>query len=110
MSIAVVFGLISMPDVAAQAKTQKGADLANIQGIVQNMSKDTSTLTVRTGTGSVTRQVIYDGKTKFLYGHSNDNKPGAVAQLKDSYFVSCVGTFNDKNQLMASECVYRETK
>ncbi len=121
LSIAVLLGLISMPNVAAQEKAQKAqkadkadkkgaAEKANVQGTVQNMSKDTSTITVRTGTGQVTRQVIYDAKTKFLYGHSDNNKPGAVAQVKESNYISCVGAFNDKSQLMATECVYRESK
>jgi|SRR5215510_7204587 len=115
LSIAVLVGLISMPNLAAQEKAQKGekkaaAEKANIQGTIQNMSKDTSTITVRTGTGQVTRQVVYDAKTKFLYGHSDNNKPGAIAQVKESNYISCVGTFNDKSQLMATECVYRESK
>jgi hypothetical protein len=122
LSIAVLLGLISMPNVAAQEKAQKAqkadkadktekkGEKANVQGTVQNMSKDTSTITVRTGTGQVTRQVMYDAKTKFLYGHSDNNKPGAVAQVKESNYISCVGTYNDKSQLMATECVYRESK
>ena|SRR5215470_8568581 len=117
LSIAVLLGLISMPNLAAQEKAQKadkaekkGGEKANVQGTVQNMSKDTSTITVRVGTGQVTRQVIYDAKTKFLYGHSDNNKPGAVAQVKEQNYISCVGTFNDKSQLMATECVYRESK
>jgi hypothetical protein len=119
LSIAVLLGLISMPNVAAQEKaqkaqkadkTEKAGEKANVQGTVQNMSKDTSTITVRTGTGQVTRQVVYDAKTKFLFGHSDNNKPGAVAQVKESNYISCVGTYNDKSQLMATECVYRESK
>ena len=119
LSIAVLLGLISMPNVAAQEKaqkaqkadkTEKAGEKANVQGTVQNMSKDTSTITVRTGTGQVTRQVMYDAKTKFLYGHSDNNKPGAVGQVKESNYISCVGTYNEKSQLMATECVYRESK
>ena len=114
LAIAVVVSLFSMTTFAAQEKKgeKKGAaEKANVQGTVQNMSKDTSTITVRVGTGnSATRQVVYDAKTKFLYGHSDSNKPGNVSQMKDSYFVSCAGTFNAKSQLMATECVYRETK
>jgi len=114
LSIAVLVGLLSM-NLAAQEKGQKGekkgaAEKGNIQGTVSNMSKDTSTITVRTGTGAVTRQVVYNAQTKFLYGHSDNNKPGAVAQLKEQYYISCIGPFNDKSQLMATECVYRETK
>ena len=122
LSIGVLLGLMSTPNLAAQDKAQKSqkaekadkaqkaAEKSNIQGIVQNISKDASTITVRVGTGTGTRQVVYDAKTKFLYGHSNDNKPGAVAQVKESSFVSCAGAFNAKDQLMATECIYREAK
>jgi hypothetical protein len=123
LSIAVVLlvSSISMPDLMAQGKAEKAQkgekaqkadkaqEKANIQGTVQNISKDTSTITVRT-TGTVTRLVVYNPSTKFLYGHSDANKPGSVAQLKDSNYISCAGTFDAKNQLMATECVYRETK
>ena len=115
--IAVLFGLTSIPDTVAQDKAQKGekaqkgqkVEQQNIQGTVQIMSKDTSTITVRT-TDTASRQVVYKSSTKFLYGHSNDNKPGTLAQVKESYYISCSGTFNAKNQLEATECVYRETR
>jgi hypothetical protein len=64
LSIAVLLGLISMPNVAAQEKaqkaqkadkTEKAGEKANVQGTVQNMSKDTSTITVRTP-GCIRRQ------------------------------------------------------
>jgi hypothetical protein len=114
LSIAVLVALLSM-NLAAQEKGQKGekkgaGDKGNIQGTVANMSKETSTITVRTGTGAVTRQVVYSAQTKFLYGHSDNNKPGNVAQVKESFYISCVGGFNDKSQMMATECVYRETR
>ena len=118
LSIAVLVGLSSMPNLTAQGKAQKAqkADKAqgqpvkaNIQGTVQNISKDKSTITVRTS-GTVTRLVVYNPQTKFLYGHSDSNKPGTLAQVKESNFISCVGTFDAKTQLIANECVYRETK
>ena len=99
--IAYLLGLSSMTNLSAQAK----APQANIQGLVQNMSKDTSTITVLVGKGTNTsRQVVYDAKTKFMYGHSDNNKPGTVAQVKESYYISCGGMFNAKNQLMATLC------
>ena len=110
--VAILFSLISMPNLLAQGKKaqeKKAQEKANIQGTVQNMSKDLSTIIVRT-TGTATRLVVYNPKTQFLYGHSDNNKPGNVSQVKDSYYISCVGTFDAKNQLMATECVYRETR
>jgi len=122
LSIAILFALSSVSNLMAQGKAQKadkaekaqkadkkGPERANIQGTISNMSKDTSTITVRT-TGTVTRMVVYNPNTKFLYGHSDNNKPGSLAQVKVSNYISCVGTFDDKSQLMASECVYRESK
>jgi hypothetical protein len=113
LSLAVLLGSASMSQ-GAQDKAQKadkGGKKAseNIQGTVQNISKDKSMITVRT-TGTLTRTVVYDAKTKFMYGHSDDNKPGNVSQLKEQYYISCGGTLDSKSQLMATECVYRETK
>ena len=110
VSIAVLVGFVAAPLVAQDKKAEKKqAQTQNIQGTVQNMSKDTSTITVRT-TGTVTRLVMYNPKTKFLYGHSDNNKPGALGQVKQGNYISCAGTFDAKAQLMARECVYREEK
>ena len=115
LSLAVVLGVGSMPKLAAQDKAQKAdkadkkAQQTNVQGTVVNMSKDKSTITVRTS-GTVTRTVVYIPTTKFLYGHSNDNKPGNVSQLKEQNFISCEGSVDSKAQLMATTCVYRESK
>ena len=113
-SIAVLAGLNAMPNLMGQGKAAKAEkadkqEKANIQGTVQSISKSPSMITVRTS-GTLTRPVVYTATTKFLYGHSNDAKPGNVAQIKESYFISCGGTFDAKAQLMATECVYREAK
>lgn len=112
VSVVVLAGLFSMSNLSAQgkAKADKGKqEKANIQGTVENMSKDASTITVRTS-GTATRLVVYNANTKFLFGHSDNNKPGNLSQVKVSNFISCAGTFDSKSQLMATECVYRETK
>ena len=109
VSIAVIVVLISMPLLAQDKKADGKQQLQNIQGTVANMSKDTSTITVRT-TGTQTRLVVYNAKTKFLYGHSDNAKAGSIAQVKDTFYISCAGTFDAKSQLVASECVYREVK
>ena len=107
LALAVVLSLMTTRDLSAQEKKGEKKQ-TNIQGTVSNMSKDT--ITVRLSESSVTRQVLVDSKTKFMYGHSNDNKPGDVSKVKTSYFISCEGNLNDKQQLMAEACVYRETK
>ena len=112
LSIAILLGSISMPSLMAQDKKKAAAKAdakANIQGTVENMSKDQSTITVRTG-GTATRIVVYNATTKWLSGHSDNNKPGALAQVKTSNYISCAGSFDDKSRLVATECVYRDAK
>jgi hypothetical protein len=104
----ILFGLVLVLNLGAQDKKVKAPKVMNVQGKVQMMDKGTSAITV--SKGNIKRQVVYTGDTKFLYGHSKDNKPGAVDQLKEGYYISCSGTFNAKTQLEAKECVYRETQ
>jgi len=115
LCFAVLMGLVLASGVEAQDKAPKAQKaqkaepkLSNIQGTVQMVANDVSTITVRVG--SVPRKVIYSANTKFLYGHSDNNKPGALGQVKQGNYISCAGTFDAKAQLMARECVYREEK
>jgi len=109
VAIAVLAVLVSMVNLNAQDKGKAAPQKENIQGTIQNISKDTSTFTVRT-TGTTTRLIVYNPKTRFMYGHSDNNKPGALADVKVTNYISCAGTFDAKGQLMATECVYRETR
>ena len=86
---------------------KKKAKPINVQGSVVSIDKSTSMIFVRTG--NVTRQVMFGGETKFLYGHSNDNKPGASDQVKEGNYISC-STMAEQNHLMAQQCVYRESR
>jgi hypothetical protein len=108
MSIVVLAGSVTLPNLTAQdkAKVQAGQ---NVQGTVVDISKDKSMITIRTSS-SATRLVAYNSSTKFLYGHSNDSKPGSIAQLKASFYISCAAGLDAKKDLTATECVYRETK
>jgi|ERR1035437_1538209 hypothetical protein len=109
LPVAALLSLLLVCSVAAQDKAPKKAKPLNIQGKVQMMSKATSTITVLSG--SIKRDVVYSADTKFLFGHSTKNTPGAVDQVKDGYFISCSCTTSPgKPQAMAQECVYRETK
>ena len=110
LCLAAVLGFVLALSAVAQDKAPKKA--ANIQGKVTAIKKDTSTLTVDATnlSGSPTaRQVMYTASTKFMYGHSEDNKPGTLDKIQMGNFVSCSGTM-DKGILTATECVYRESK
>ena len=104
--LAVLLGLILAFNIVAADKPAKPA---NLQGKVQMMNKDTSTITVEQK-GGLRRQVLYSGDTKFSMGSSKSNKPGALDQVKEGNFINCTGMYNDKTQLVAKMCVYRETK
>ncbi len=100
LCFAVLMGLVLASGVEAQDKAPKAQKAQK--------AEPKSTITVRVG--SVPRKVIYSANTKFLYGHSDNNKPGALGQVKQGNYISCAGTFDAKAQLMARECVYREEK
>src|SRR5262245_31608536 len=91
------------------AAADKPPKMMNVQGTVQMLDKNASTITVEMPR-AVRRQVIYSNETKFMYGHSKKSKPGSSDQVKESNYISCAGTYNDKMELKAAKCVYRETK
>src|SRR5262249_22357507 len=94
-SIVVLAGSVTLPNLYAQDKPKT----TNIQGIVHDISKDKSVITVRNGT--ITRLVGYDSNTKFLYGHSKDAKPGSISQVKGTFYISCAVPANAKQGLTA---------
>ena len=106
-SVVVLVGSL-VPTLTAQDKKEKALAGQNVQGTVTDISTEKSMITIRAG--SATRVVGYDATTKFLYGHSKESKLGTVAQVKASYYISCVAAFNDKKEFKARECIYRESK
>jgi hypothetical protein len=103
--LAVLLTLVVVTSLVAADKPPK---MMNVHGRVQMLDKDSSTITVEMK-GGVRRKVAYSGDTKFLYGHSHDNKPSSWDQVKENHYISCSGTY-DKTTLTAKECVHRETK
>lgn len=107
----VLLSFVPAFSVVAQDKAPKKP--ANIQGTVMAVKKDTSMITVKTTTlpsgSTAERQVMYSASTAFQYGHSNDNKPGMLDKVQPGNYISCSGSMA-KGMLMATECVYRETK
>jgi hypothetical protein len=104
LSLAVLLALLLGASVLAADKPPK---MMNVQGKVQMLDKNASTITV--DVKGAMRKVIYSSDTKFLYGHSKNSKPGSSDQVKEGNYISCSGTY-DKMELKAAECVYRETK
>jgi len=98
---------LTLPLGAQSADKPKTGD--NVQGTVQSLDKANMHMTI--ANLNVKKEVHYSSATRFRYGHSKDNKPGSVDQIKVDYFVSCSGSYEPGNtQLQAKECVYREAK
>ena len=112
LGLTVVLGT-AMSSAQAQGKSEKGQKaqekLTNVQGTVQAIDSKTSAITVAVD-GSAPRVVVYNTSTKFLAGHSTDGKAAAATQIKKGNFIACSGTFDNKAQLMAKDCVFRDTK
>jgi hypothetical protein len=106
--IVILAGSMTLPNLVAQDKSQVSKGGQNIQGTVVDISKDKSIITIR-GRSS-TWLVGFDSNTKFLYGHSRDNKPGSVDQLKESFYIDCVAGVDNKKAFTARACVYREAR
>ena len=104
---AVLLTFVLAFSAVAQDKAKKAAKEENVQGTVKVIKKETSTLTVDTGTAQ--RQVMYSKSTKFMVGHSDDNKAGSLDKIDLGNYVSCSGTM-DKAVLMATNCIYRDRK
>jgi len=121
LCFALVLGL-STSMVGAQSKAQKSTKMekaapkmdkaagktTNLQGTVENIDQGKSMITVMVGKAA--RPFTFNSATKFLYGHSDNSKPGMASQLKKGNFIACSGTVGTKGDFMAKECVYRETK
>src|ERR1051326_4402686 len=91
---AVIAGTALTSESFAQAKnktkTAKSEKTTNIQGKVGSIQKDTITVMV----GTNPKPVMINSDTKFLMGHSNDNKPGALSDVKQGNFIACPGTID----------------
>ena len=108
LCLVALFGVLAF-QLSAQKKKAKTPKQSNLQGSVQSLDKAKMMITIRTG--SAKRDVMYSADTKFMYGHSNNNKPGSIDQVKDNFYISCSGMYDaGKVELKATECVYRETK
>jgi hypothetical protein len=68
-----------------------------LTGTIHMIDKDTSTIIVRKG--AVQRKVVYNVETKFTV----QNKPGgSIDDVIVGRRVICLGTFNEKTDLMAT--------
>jgi hypothetical protein len=84
--------------VTASAQDQKKTSTKEdrLSGTVHAIDKDTSSIVIRKGV--LQRKVVYNAETKFTI----QNKPGSIDDVIVGRQVTCLGTFNDKTQLLAT--------
>ena len=68
-----------------------------LSGTVHMIDKEAASIVVRKGV--VPYKVIYNGETKFTI----QNQPGSINDVIVGRRVLCLGTFNDKTQLLATQ-------
>ena len=89
--------------VIASAQDQKNLTTKEdrLSGTVHAIDKDASSIIIRQG--AVQRRAIYNAETKFTI----QNKPGSIDDVIVGRKVICLGSFNDKSQLMATRVEVR---
>jgi hypothetical protein len=94
-SVFLLMSLAAMASGEDQKKTSTKED--RLSGTVHMVDKDTTTIIIRKGT--VQRKVVYNAETKF----TSQNKPGgSIDDVIVGRRVICLGTFNNKTQLVAT--------
>lgn len=74
-----------------------------VQGTVFLIDKATSTIMVDTKAG-VRRVVVYSHDTTFRYGRGDKGQESAIDQLQEYEYISCRGTPDAVERLLAKEC------
>lgn len=80
-----------------------------VQGKVFLIDKDSSIIMVDTTTGA-RRVVVYNPDTKFIHGRRNKGQESSIGRVLETQYISCVGKPDDRDRVVATECVHREQK
>ena len=98
--IAWFTGVFIMLTLAVIASAQDQRTISTkedrLSGTVHAIDKDASSIIIRQG--AIQRRVVYNAETKFTI----QNKPGSIDDVIVGRRVTCLGSLNDKSQLMAT--------
>lgn len=98
-ALALVVSLVLVSGAYSQIKKDAASGLDRLEGTIQSINKDTSTITIRqTGTGNVLWQIVYDKDTKFTYR----NDPSSFNEVKEGRRVICLGKAEGSGRMVAS--------
>jgi hypothetical protein len=105
LALVLLAGSTFVPKSFAQGKNKmESKGTTNMQGKVGKVDKDTITVLV----GNSPKPVMVNSDTKFLMGHTTDNKPGSLADIKQGNFISCTVMTDAKANIVAKQCLYRD--
>lgn len=104
--LAVIFWLLLSLGAIAKDKTPSQV---SVQGKVFLIDTASSRIMVDTKSG-VRRLVAYGPNTKFEYGRAGKSTESSPDLVKETEYISCTGTLDDQDRLVARECTYREWK
>jgi len=97
---------VSLPVFAqdSMAKEAKDTKDTRVEGRVVRMNKDKMTITVRSGSNDVERQVMYDASSKFTSQYHADKTVNTIDadQIKEGDQVICLGSYDDKKVFHAT--------
>ena len=90
----------------ASAQEKKKEKQGRIEGVIQMINKDTSTITVRKG--NVPRQIVYSADTKVgrFTARGKPDAPASASDLKEGQRIIALGKFN-KTQFAATQISIR---
>jgi hypothetical protein len=86
---------------SAQDQKKSSAKEDRLSGTVHTIDEDASAIIIRQG--AVQRRVIYNAETTFTI----QNKPGSIDDVIVGRKVNCLGSFNEKSQLLATRVEIR---
>jgi hypothetical protein len=107
LALGLILGLVLIPFLVAQAKKDVQSGQDRLEGTIQAISKDASTITLRQANkNNVLWQIGFNAETKFTFR----NKTATVAELKEGRRVICLGKFLEGTKMTAVRIDVRTEK
>jgi len=107
LALALILSLVLIPCLVAQARKDLKSGQDRLEGTIQSINKDTSTITLRQANkNNIIWQIVFDKDTKFTFR----NKDASVAELKDGIRVICLGKFLEGTKMTATRIDARTGK
>ncbi len=105
--LTLMCSVVLVAAVYAQARKDEKTKLDRIEGTVQSVNKDKSTVMVRQrGSVNTVWTVVYSPETKITYR----NQPSTIDEVKDTRRVIVLGKFGSKEQINAARIDVRSGK